>query len=89
MRIVVGYAGTLTQWLTSGEVDAALIYGAQQAAEIQATPLLEDPLWVIGSAQSALRGRSAPAGSATRDSGGRMAAGAVAGASSGGRHVMR
>jgi len=55
MRIVVGYAGTLTQWLTSGEVDAALIYGAQQATEIQATPLLEDPLWVIGPAHSALR----------------------------------
>ena len=48
IRIAMGYAGTLMRWLESGEVDAALLYGAERSAGIQTTPLIEEDLWVIG-----------------------------------------
>ncbi len=55
IRIAMGYAGTLMRWLVAGEVDAALLYGAERAAEVQTTPLIEEPLWVIGPKQARLR----------------------------------
>lgn len=55
IRIAVGYAGTLMQWLASGEVDAALLYGTMRSPEIQTTPLIEEALWVIGPPESGLR----------------------------------
>jgi len=55
MRIAMGYAGTLLRWLESGEVDAALLYGAERSAGIHASPLIEEPLWVIGPKDSGLR----------------------------------
>ena len=57
VRIAVGYAGTLMQWLASGEVDAALLYGAERSAEIQTTALIEEALWVIGPPGSGLDAR--------------------------------
>ena len=56
IRIAMGYAGTLMRWLVAGEVDAALIYGAERSTEVQTTPLIEEPLWVIGPKQAGLRG---------------------------------
>jgi DNA-binding transcriptional LysR family regulator len=55
MRIAMGYAGTLRRWLASGEVDAALLYGAERSAEIDCTPLVEEPLWAIGQRGAGLR----------------------------------
>ena len=55
IRIAMGYAGTLMRWLVSGEVDAALLYGAERSAEVQTIPLIEEPLWVIGPPQAGLR----------------------------------
>lgn len=55
MRIAMGYAGTLRRWLASGEVDAALLYGAERSAEMECTPLVEEPLWVIGQRGAGLR----------------------------------
>jgi len=55
VRIAVGYAGTLMQWLASGEVDAALLYGAERSSDIQTTPLIEEALWVIGPSESRLQ----------------------------------
>ncbi|NRF67784.1 LysR family transcriptional regulator [Aquincola sp. S2] len=55
MRIAMGYAGTLQQWLESGDIDAALLYGVERMPTIQATPLLEEPLWIVGPASAALR----------------------------------
>jgi DNA-binding transcriptional LysR family regulator len=55
MRITTGYAGTLQQWLESGEVDAALLYGNQISAAIQTTPLIEEALWVVGPPSAKLR----------------------------------
>lgn len=55
LRIAVGYAGTLLQWLGSGEVDATLLYGAEHSPNVHSTPLIEEALWAIGPAQSQLR----------------------------------
>lgn len=54
VRIAVGYAGTLMQWMASGEVDAALIYGSERSSSIQTMALVEDSLWVIGPPESKL-----------------------------------
>lgn len=53
-RLAVGYAGTLMQWLLSGEIDAALLYEVMHSSGIQGTPLVEEPLWVIGLPASGL-----------------------------------
>ncbi|WP_149357321.1 LysR family transcriptional regulator [Comamonas testosteroni] len=55
VRIAIGYAGTLLQWLESGDIDAALLYGAERSADIQSTRLVEEPLWVIGPPEAKLR----------------------------------
>jgi len=55
IRIAMGYAGTLMRWLESGEVDAALLYGAERSSEAQTTRLVEEPLWVIGPRGAKLR----------------------------------
>ncbi len=55
MRIAMGYAGTLQQWLETGEIDAALLYGVERTPNIHATPLLEEALWVVGAASANLR----------------------------------
>lgn len=55
VRVAVGYAGNLMRWLTSGEIDAALLYGAERSADIQTTPLIEEALWVVGAPQTRLR----------------------------------
>ena len=55
MRIAMGYAGTLQQWLETGEIDAALLYGVERSPNILAKPLLEEALWVVGAASAKLR----------------------------------
>ena len=55
MRIAMGYAGTLLRWLETGEVDAALLYGSGHYPQLQTTPLIEEPLWLIGRSDSGLR----------------------------------
>jgi DNA-binding transcriptional LysR family regulator len=55
MRISMGYAGTLRQWLDTGEIDVALLYGAGKTPNIQTTSLLEEELWVVGSKAAKLR----------------------------------
>ena len=55
VRLAMGYAGTLLRWLQSGEIDAALLYGAERSPDIQTAPLIEEPLWVIGPKGADLR----------------------------------
>src|SRR4030095_15950037 len=55
MRIAMGYGGALAQWLVTGEVDAALLYGAERSADIQVKPLIEEALWVVGPPSARLR----------------------------------
>jgi LysR family transcriptional regulator, nitrogen assimilation regulatory protein len=61
VRIAMGYAGTLLRWLQSGEVDAALLYGAERLPDLQTQPLIEEPLWVIGPKEAKLHaGKAIP-----------------------------
>ena len=61
VRIAMGYAGTLLRWLQSGEIDAALLYGAERSSDIQTRPLIEEALWVIGPKSAKLhRARPVP-----------------------------
>ena len=55
MRIAMGYAGTLQQWLETGEIDAAVLYGVERMPHIDSQPLLEEPLWVVGPTAARLR----------------------------------
>jgi DNA-binding transcriptional LysR family regulator len=55
MRIAMGYAGTLQQWLEAGDIDAALLYGVERIPNIDAQPLLEEALWVVGAPGANLR----------------------------------
>lgn len=55
IRIAVAYAGTLRQWLQSGEVDVALLYGDERSPDIQTTALVEEPLWVIAPREMGLQ----------------------------------
>lgn len=55
LRFAMGYAGTLQQWLEKGEIDAALLYGVEHEPQIQTTPLVEEPLWIVGPASAKLR----------------------------------
>jgi len=47
LRITTGYAGTLQQWVESGEVDVALIYGTARSPAIQTKALIEEALWIV------------------------------------------
>lgn len=60
VRIAMGYAGTLLRWLEAGEVDAALLYGAERSPDIRTKPLIEEPLWVIGPRGDMRRSRPVP-----------------------------
>ena len=55
LRIAMGYAGTLQQWLETGEIDAALLYGAQRSPNLHTRALLEEALWVVGPPAAKLR----------------------------------
>lgn len=55
LRISVGYAGHLVQWLEQGEVDVALLYDQKQTPAMQVKALLEEPLWVVAPASARLR----------------------------------
>lgn len=55
IRISMGYAGTLQNWLEAGEIDVALLYDPKQTPTIQVKPLLEEGLWVVGLPDSGLR----------------------------------
>ncbi len=48
VRLAMGYAGDLQQWLHDGEIDAAILYGVEHASQLQVRPLLVEPLWVVG-----------------------------------------
>ena len=59
VRIAMGYTGTLQKWLETGEVDAGLLYDPRESPVMQFSPLLEEPLWVVGLPSAGLN-RSQP-----------------------------
>lgn len=52
VKISVGYSGHLKEWLETKDIDLALMYDATPSKLIDLTPLVEEPLFLIGSAQS-------------------------------------
>ena len=55
VRITVGYAGHLQQWLENGEIDVALLYDPTSFARLKIQPLLEEKLFLVGLPGSGLR----------------------------------
>lgn len=48
IRISVGYAGYLQKWLENGEVDVALLYDPKPSSLLEAEPLLNEALYLVG-----------------------------------------
>lgn len=55
LQIVDGASGDLHEWLQSGKLDAAILYGPTTPVGLNATKLLEDELMLVGPPDSALR----------------------------------
>jgi DNA-binding transcriptional LysR family regulator len=47
LRIVTAFSGHLLNWLHSGEIDNAVVYGAEQEANVRFTPLMVENLYLI------------------------------------------
>lgn len=47
LRLTIGYAGHLQDWLEGGDVDAALLYGQKETPALHVKALLEESLWVL------------------------------------------
>ncbi|WP_321801907.1 LysR substrate-binding domain-containing protein [Burkholderia sp. BCC1988] len=54
LRVSVGYAGHLRDWLEAGEIDATLLYNPKATPTIQVQPLLGESLCVVGPRSSDL-----------------------------------
>lgn len=54
VKISVGYSGHLKEWLEAGDIDLALMYDSTPSKLIDLIPLVKEPLFLIGSAQSLL-----------------------------------
>jgi len=50
-----GYSDLMQDWVEAGEVDLALVSDYKPSPRIQAEPLLEEKLWVVGPAAAGLR----------------------------------
>jgi LysR family nitrogen assimilation transcriptional regulator len=55
VTLSIGYAGYLQQWLENGEVDVALLYFSKPLPSLQATPLVDEKLYVVGLPGAGLR----------------------------------
>lgn len=47
LRLMIGYAGELLDWMEKGDVDIALIYGQKDNPALQVKALVEESLWVV------------------------------------------
>ena len=54
LRLTIGYAGHLQEWLEAGDVDAALLYGRKETPQLHMKELLEESLWVVAPASAGL-----------------------------------
>ncbi|SOY93333.1 Transcriptional regulator LysR family [Cupriavidus taiwanensis] len=48
VRLNVGYAGNLLQWLEAGDIEAALLYGTKASSTLQVEALLDEQLYLVG-----------------------------------------
>jgi LysR family transcriptional regulator, nitrogen assimilation regulatory protein len=47
LRLTIGYAGHLQDWLEAGDVDAALLYKQKETPALHVKALLEESLWAV------------------------------------------
>lgn len=47
LRLTIGYAGHLQDWLEAGDLDAALLYGRKETPALHVKALLEESLWIV------------------------------------------
>lgn len=55
VRILVGYAGYLQQWLENGEVDVALLYDPKPSPVLEVQLLLDEALYLVGPPEAGLK----------------------------------
>ncbi|MEK6438276.1 LysR family transcriptional regulator [Pseudonocardia sp. T1-2H] len=48
LRLLVGYAGHVAEWLDAADVDLAVLYDVRPSASVDVRPLLDEALWVVG-----------------------------------------
>jgi DNA-binding transcriptional LysR family regulator len=48
VRLTVGYAGHLIQWLETGDIEAALLYDLKSTSGLQVEVLLDEQLYLVG-----------------------------------------
>lgn len=53
LRVVTAFSGYLLEWLHAGEIDIAVVYGAEQAANIRFVPLLVESLYFVTAVEEA------------------------------------
>ncbi|CUB01584.1 LysR family transcriptional regulator [Comamonas thiooxydans] len=57
LRLTIGYAGHLQDWLEAGDVDAALLYGQKETPTLHVKALIEESLWVVAAPSAKLSRR--------------------------------
>ena len=57
LRLIEGFSALLPDWLVGGSIDLAILYAADHPA-INATPLLTEPLYLVGAKTSELHAMS-------------------------------
>lgn len=55
LKISIGYSGHLKDWLESGDIDLALIYGSLSSKFMDIQPIVREQLWLIGPYDSDLK----------------------------------
>ncbi len=55
LRLTIGYAGHLQQWLEQGEVDLAMLYNLRPSPVLEAEALLDERLYLVGLPASSLK----------------------------------
>jgi LysR family transcriptional regulator, nitrogen assimilation regulatory protein len=54
LRLTIGYAGHLQDWLEAGDVDAALLYKQKETPALHVKALLEESLWAVAAPSARL-----------------------------------
>lgn len=58
LRIVEGFSGLMHEWLMSGSLDLAVLYGPRQSKVLASQPILTEPLYAIAAATHGNRTRA-------------------------------
>ena len=54
LRLTIGYAGHLQEWLEAGDIDAALLYKQKETPALHVKALLEEGLWAVATPSAGL-----------------------------------